>query len=85
MKNEKALDYIAIITPDIESGYNVTFPDLPGCVTCGETYEEAIEMAKEVLDLWLEVMRDDNIEIPKPSILSPVFTYIRPRQDLVKS
>ncbi len=80
MKNEKALDYIAIITPDIESGYNVTFPDLPGCVTCGETYEEAIEMAKEVLDLWLEVMRDDNIEIPKPSILSPVFTYIRPTQ-----
>ncbi len=83
MINKFSSDYVAIITPDIESGYNVTFPDLPGCVTCGDTYEEAIEMAKEALDLWLEVMRDDKIEIPRPSRLSPVFTYIRPSQDLV--
>lgn len=37
-----------------EKGYWVEFPDLPGCFTQGETLEEAYDMAKEALALWLD-------------------------------
>lgn len=46
--------YPAIFEPAEEGGYNVSFPDFPGCVTFGATFEEAKEKAKEVLELWLE-------------------------------
>lgn len=37
-----------------EDGYTVIFPDLPGCITCGETAEQAFLMAREALALWLD-------------------------------
>ncbi|WP_338019666.1 type II toxin-antitoxin system HicB family antitoxin [Paenibacillus piscarius] len=45
----------------------VTFPDLPGCITCGYHTEEAIEMAKEALALHLGDIPEENI--PKPTII----------------
>ncbi|MDP2967527.1 MAG: type II toxin-antitoxin system HicB family antitoxin [bacterium] len=53
-KVQKILSYFAIFDPAEEGGYNVSFPDFPGCVTFGRTFEEAKEKAKEVLELWLE-------------------------------
>jgi predicted RNase H-like HicB family nuclease len=44
-----------------EDGYNVSFPDLSGAFTCGEDFEEALYMAKECLEIYLEDMKD----IPK--------------------
>ncbi|WP_018754141.1 type II toxin-antitoxin system HicB family antitoxin [Paenibacillus sanguinis] len=44
-----------------EDGINVTFPDLPGCITCGYTTEEAIKMAKEALELYLDDVTEDDI------------------------
>ena len=44
-----------------DDGYNVLFPDLPGAFTCGEDFEEALYMAKECLEIYLEDMKD----IPK--------------------
>ena len=44
----------AIFTPEPEGGFMVTFPEFPGCITYGETYEDARAMGKEVLELWLE-------------------------------
>ena len=40
-----------------DSRYNVTFPDLPEAITCGDTLEQAIEMAKECLGLCLDVRK----------------------------
>jgi len=54
--------------PDVFK-YGVSFPDLPGCLTCGDTKEEAIEMAKEVLRLFLDVGEGDKVEINPPSRL----------------
>lgn len=42
-----------------DGGFSVTVPALPGCYTQGETREEAIEMAKEAIELHLEALRDD--------------------------
>ena len=40
------------------------FPDLPGCLTCGATTEEAIVMARDALALHLWSMEDDGDQIP---------------------
>jgi predicted RNase H-like HicB family nuclease len=58
--------YPAIFEHDDE-GYTITFPDLPGCITCGENLEQAYLMAKDALELHLFGMEQDNDEIPRPS------------------
>ena len=58
--------YIALIHKDLDSDYGVTFPDLPGCTSGGDTFEEAREMAREALALHLEGMAADGEYIPPP-------------------
>lgn len=50
-----------------EEGYSVVFPDLPGCITQGDTLEEAIEMAEDAALGWLLTTLEDGQEIPVPS------------------
>lgn len=50
-----------------EDGISVSFPDLPGCLTCGESDEEAIRMSEEVLGLHLHGMEEDGDPISEPS------------------
>jgi predicted RNase H-like HicB family nuclease len=57
--------YVAKIEEAEEGGYIVRFPSLPGCFTQGETLEEAMAMGKEVLGLYLSVLKDDGEAIPK--------------------
>ncbi|MFQ6119629.1 MAG: type II toxin-antitoxin system HicB family antitoxin [Methanosarcinales archaeon] len=47
-----------------EGGYTVIVPSLPGCVTYGDTIEEAIEMAKEAIELYIESLKEHGEEIP---------------------
>lgn len=49
-----------------DDSYNVSFPDLPGCYTFGNSIEEAYSMAKEALELHLYGMEEDGDLIPKP-------------------
>ena len=55
-----------------EDGISVEFPDLPGCLTCGDTTEKAMFMAKEALELHLYGMEKDSDEIPAPSALTNI-------------
>ena len=52
-----------------DDGISVEFPDLPGCLTCGDTTEEALLMAKEALELHLYSLEQDSDAIPAPSEL----------------
>lgn len=63
---KKILEYPAVFDPILEKagGYNVSFPDFPGCVTFGRSFEEAKEKAREVLELWLEELVANKEEIP---------------------
>jgi len=63
-KIRKILSYFAVFDPAKEGGYNVSFPDFPGCVTFGATFEEAKQKAKEVLELWLEELASQKQGIP---------------------
>jgi predicted RNase H-like HicB family nuclease len=47
------LSYRIIFRPEPEGGFTVTVPALPGCITYGETLEEASAMAKEAIELYL--------------------------------
>ena len=54
------------------NGITVTFPDLPGCITCGEDQEQAIARATEALGGFLEIMENDDEMIPEPSDLRKI-------------
>jgi antitoxin HicB len=70
--------YPAIFHQD-EKGYWVEFPDLPGCLTEGDTMEEAKEMAKEALSAMLESFDSRKMLIPIPSkIEGENIRYIEP-------
>ena len=47
-----------------EGGYAVSVPDLPGCVSEGDTFEEALEMIKDAMSGWLLVAREHGDPIP---------------------
>jgi predicted RNase H-like HicB family nuclease len=65
---QRQYTYPAFFDPcDEGAGYTVTFPDLPGIVTEGDTLDEALFMAKEALTLHLSGMQADNDPIPTPS------------------
>jgi len=58
--------YTIILHPDPEEGgYTVTVPALPGCITQGETFEEAIAMAKDVIRLYVESLIADGEPVPE--------------------
>ena len=54
-------DYLAmsyrleIVRDDAEGGFVASYPDLPGCITCGETEEEAVKNALDAKKVWLEL------------------------------
>jgi|SRR5690625_2620856 len=64
--------YIALIHKESDSDFGVSFPDLPGCITAGETLDEAYRMAAEALALHLQAMADDGEASPEPSSLEEI-------------
>ncbi|MGK0619220.1 type II toxin-antitoxin system HicB family antitoxin [Meiothermus cerbereus] len=61
------LRYPVTLIPEAEGGYTATINDLPGCVSVGETAEEALSMIEDARRLWLEVAYEHGDEIPLPS------------------
>ncbi len=61
------LSYPICVYPGDVSGYTVIVPDLPGCVTEGETIEEALEMAADAAAGWLLDELEDGNPLPAPS------------------
>lgn len=64
------LAYKMEVVPDMdEGGYVISFPDLPGCITVGDTLEEAIRNADDAKKAWIEAALQDGVEIPEPNDL----------------
>lgn len=59
--------YPAIFHPEEVGGYSVFFPDLLGCVTQGDTLEEALFMAEDALGIYLYSIKEDGKTAPPPS------------------
>lgn len=58
---------IAIEPGDEQHAFGVTVPDLPGCFSAGDTLDEAIQNAREAIELHLECLAEDGDEIPQAS------------------
>lgn len=66
-KQSKVLKYKVIFEPAEEGGYVVTVPALPGCVTQGDSFEEAKKMAKDAIKGYIAVLKKDKEPIPVES------------------
>ena len=63
-----SLDYpMELIEDAEEGGYAVHFPDLPGCLTCEETKEQAINNSVDCRLAWFSTCLESGIEIPMPN------------------
>jgi antitoxin HicB len=73
MKNQSleyflTLKYPISIYPEDAGGYTAMIPDLPGCMTQGETLEEVVINIDEARQLWIETVYFSNKkDIPRPS------------------
>jgi predicted RNase H-like HicB family nuclease len=86
----RKLTYLAVFETDDKPGISVYFPDVPGCVSCGDNFDHALKMAQEALALHIYGMEKDGDELPERTdkipelnttdLVVPVTTY----PDLVK-
>lgn len=77
---KKIYKYLAIFEPAEEGGYIVRVPSLPGCVTQGDTFEEAKCMVKDAIKGYIAVLQKDgdpilaeSEEIIETQVLVPVY------------
>lgn len=57
---------IAIEPGDEKHAFGVNFPDMPGCISAGDTLDEALDNAREAASLWLEEALEDGAGLPRP-------------------
>ena len=61
-----SLPYEERVIPSPEGGYVATIPELPGCITQGDTRLEALEMIEDAKRCWLTAALEDEDDIPEP-------------------
>ncbi|HSW97250.1 MAG TPA: type II toxin-antitoxin system HicB family antitoxin [Candidatus Saccharimonadales bacterium] len=62
---DKILKYDVIFEEQPDSGYTVTVPSLPGCISEGDTFEQAKENITDAIRLYLEDLDADGVDIPQ--------------------
>ena len=55
-----------VIEDPTEGGFVVSFPELPSCITCGQTLENALATALDAKKAWLEAALEDGLVIQEP-------------------
>lgn len=59
-------EYEVVLTPEDGGGYSVTVPALPGCVSQGESRQEALAMIREAIEAYLESLAAHDDPLPGP-------------------
>jgi antitoxin HicB len=62
--------YRKVISGDDVDGYLAEAPELPGCITAGETVEEALAMLRDAMEGWIECALVAGDSVPEPAALS---------------
>ena len=57
-------NYRIFLRKEPEDGFTVTVPSLPGCITYGENLDEAMKMAREAIELYIESLKTHGDDIP---------------------
>lgn len=58
-------EFEVIFTPQEEGGFTVEVPDLPGCISEGDSFEEAEKNIKEAIGLYLETLKKRGFPLPQ--------------------
>jgi len=77
-KVAKVLKYTVVFEPSEQGGYVASVPALPGCMSQGDSFEEAVKMIKDAISGYLVVLKENGSEIPKESeevVISKVEVY----------
>lgn len=61
--------YRKVISGDAEEGFLIQVPDLPGCMTAGDTEAEAVAMLPEAMMAWIESALLDGDPVPEPAVV----------------
>ena len=70
LKEYLAMAYrMEVVEDKEEGGFVVSYPDLPGCITCGETVESAVANALDAKKAWLEAALEAGVAIQEPDSL----------------
>jgi len=60
------VEYTVILEPNQdEPGYTASVPALPGCISVGDTLEEALENARDAIELWIRMARNKGEPVPQ--------------------
>lgn len=59
----------AVVIEKAEGNYSAYVPDLPGCITVGDTLEEIKQMIGEAIEFHLEGLQEEGLPIPEPTTL----------------
>lgn len=76
--------YVAIVEEEEGKATGVWFPDLPGCISAGDTLDEAMQNAAEALELWAQAMIESGQTIPPPRTLADLKADREVAQDLTR-
>ncbi|MBU2524521.1 type II toxin-antitoxin system HicB family antitoxin [Patescibacteria group bacterium] len=79
-KSDKNYQFEVIFTAQEEGGFTAEVPDLPGCISEGETIKEAELNIQEAIDLYLETLEQRGIPLPErepPKVLKMNITVVR--------
>jgi antitoxin HicB len=68
----KSHEFEVVLQPEEEGGFSVSVPALPGCHTQGETHDEALAMAKDAIEVYLEVLKEKGRPLPQPALIERV-------------
>ena len=59
------MKYAVVVHHDKGSAYGVTVPDLPGCFSAGDSFDEALDKVVEAIEFHLEGLADEGMDIPQ--------------------
>lgn len=82
-----ALPYQIELVQDGE-GWFVSIPELSGCMSQGDTPQEALEMIRDAQRLWLQVALEDGVRVPEPATTEHIYSgkfNVRVTKDLHKA
>jgi antitoxin HicB len=68
----KSHEFEIVLQPEADGGFSVSVPALPGCHTQGDTREEAVAMAKDAIEGYLEVLTEEGRPLPQPALIERV-------------
>lgn len=69
--NKAVLNFNAVFIEEIDGGYSISVPSLPGCFSQGDSFEEAVKNIKEAISLYLEEESESLIG-PRREFMAPV-------------